>query len=207
MPSLTAMRRSRHLVLAMLFGASLYCAAQTDRRKVLSVGLAGGWAWSHVDADSNKVNTGGPALDLSFDYGISRRFALGFNFQRVALRRTSVPQSTAWGTSYALFLSYALLRSDRSMLLTQLGLGPALLAISVKPSPLPIDVQGGAMIIGAMYRRRLSSAFDAQIAALITTTGRARPTQQGASLVGIAGTGNSLGWSAQQLTAGLVLRF
>lgn len=199
------MRGARHLLL-LASALPVLAHAQLDRRKVLSMSLGGGYALSGTSTAGMDTHGSGACVSFAFDFGISPRWGLGLQFERVALSH-GVLSTSGHSTLLALIGNYAVRRDARSLLLLQMGYGRSVVTLFDKGARLPADATGGALSLGPVYRRQVHRAMDVQGSLLLLLSGPALLDKGGDQVVDGSGRAISVAWTGLLASVAVGLRF
>lgn len=205
-------RRVRPCLLAWLLVALAASAAgQSIARKHLftSLGLGAGLLSITQAGDSvTALAATSGSVTLRVSYAFTRRFSLGFHYDRIGSDRVGRAVDHLRFNSYAVSAAFRFWIRERHFAEAHLALGSATLSLDLYALPLPVVGSSGCTTLGARYVRLLSSTL-CVFSAVELSAGSTVYLQQydGAPFNTADGVAGSLDWSNQRFMAGLAVRF
>lgn len=202
----------RPALLALLLAVLVAPAAgQSITRKNLftSLGLGAGLLTISQAGDSvSALAASSGAVTLRVSYAFTRRFSLGFHYDRIGSDRVGRAVDHLRFNSYAVSAAFRFWIRERHFAEAHLALGSATLSLDLYALPLPVVGSSGCTTLGARYVRLLSNTL-CVFTSVELTAGRTMYLQQydGAPFNTAEGVAGSLDWGGQRVVGGLAVRF
>jgi len=203
------MPRTASLLLVHLLAVAVH--GQSITRKQLFTSLGGGAGLLTIREAADSVSAAaeaGGAITFRVSYAFTRRFSLGFQYDRIGSDRIGKAVDQMRFSTFVICGAYRPWIGERAFVEVHGAIGTASLTLDLNALALPVVGRSGCTSIGARYVHLLSGTVCGFVG--IEATGGARIYVQrydGEPFTDADGEPGGLDWSSQRLVLGLAVRF
>jgi hypothetical protein len=185
-------------------------SAQAVHAKNLVTSIGGGLAIATLDANTDSLDsdiTGGGVVRFAFGYAIGDRWSLGVHYDRIG------SDDLRTGLQYVRFTTYMLEATFRPAIGKNAALelhaagGAGIMALTPETERLPLRMNSGVVTLGLRYIWLFSNTTGGFIGAEHSASGAGQITFNDHTLTDEHGVPLTASWTAQRITAGMIVRF